>query len=363
MGACVTHAALPTEDFWHGKRVLVTGHTGFKGSWLSSWLRLLGAEVLGVSLPEPVSNPSLWEQLQLNDVEEVREDIVTGTSWPEAARRFSPHVVLHLAAQPLVSRGWAAPATTFAVNVQGTVRVLELTRTLPDLLATLVVTTDKVYDPRQPPPYDEQAPLGGHDPYSASKAAAELVVQAWPEGTPRGTARAGNVIGGGDWALDRLLPDLVRGWSAGSTVRLRHPESVRPWQHVLEPLRGYLLYAQALAQGAPLQHGINFGPTDAQAVPVRTVVQCAAEEWGRLGRTLPATPWVSTDASTFAETDVLTLNSGLAQEALGWVGVMEWDEGVRLTLEWHAATAGGEPAAEVVQRQLASYIARVGAVA
>lgn len=360
MGICVSPTALPTQEFWRDKRVLVTGHTGFKGSWLSCWLRLLGADVLGVSLPEPVSEPSLWDQLQLDGIEEVREDIVAGTSWTDSAQRFSPHVVMHLAAQPLVSRGWAEPATTFAVNVQGTVRVLELAQKLPDLLATLIVTTDKVYDPSQPPPYDEQAPLGGRDPYSASKAAAELVVQAWPTGAPCGTARAGNVIGGGDWAADRLLPDLVRGWTAGTTVSLRRPDAVRPWQHVLEPLRGYLLYTQALAEGARApRHGVNFGPTDAQSVPVRAVVECAAEEWHRLGRRLPETPWIDVDAPAFAETDVLTLDSRLARESLDWVGALDWDESVRLTLEWHVATADGEPAAEVVQRQLASYIAKV----
>lgn len=352
---------LPDPAFWAGTRVLVTGHTGFKGAWLTCWLRRLGATVMGVSLPEPVSAPALWDRLGLADVEDVRADVTSDGAWTAAVRAFSPQVVLHLAAQPLVSVGWAEPARTFDVNVQGTVQVLQLVGALPDVRAAVIVTTDKVYDPRNPPPYAEDAPLGGHDPYSASKAAAELVVGAWPAAGPRGTVRAGNVIGGGDWAQDRLVPDLVRAWSGGVAASLRHPRAVRPWQHVLEPLRGYLLYAQGLAQGGQLPPALNLGPSSAQAVPVDALVQLAADAWREHGRELPDPAWTFSDAPTFAETSLLTLDSSLAQEVLGWTSVLDWTAAVRLTLEWHHEVEGGAAAAAVVDRQLQAYEAAVQA--
>ena len=257
-------------EYWSGRRVLVTGHTGFKGSWLTCWLRDLGAEVHGVSLPEPPSTPSLWDQLALPGVTEVRADVASG-DWQDSVVAFDPHVVLHLAAQPLVSVGYADPATTFRSNVEGTARVLDLLPRVGSLAATVVITTDKVYDVRQPAPYAEDAFLGGKDPYSASKAAAELVVHSWPAaGTPVGTARAGNVIGGGDWALDRIVPDLVRAWSAGEEAELRNPAAVRPWQHVVEPLAGYLAYAEALATGRDVPTALNFGPTSPTPSPSST---------------------------------------------------------------------------------------------
>lgn len=346
---------LPAPAFWRGKRVLVTGHTGFKGAWLTCWLRRLGATVIGVSLPEPVSAPALWDQLGLDGVEDVRADLTRDGAWAEAVREFSPQVVLHLAAQPLVSVGWREPARTFDVNVQGTVQVLQLVDGLPAVEASVLVTTDKVYDPRNPPSYAEGAPLGGHDPYSASKAAAELVVGAWPQGSPRGTARAGNVIGGGDWARDRLLPDLVRAWRAGEPAALRNPQAVRPWQHVLEPLRGYLLYAQELAQGRQLPPALNLGPSSAQAVPVDALVRFAADTWREQGGELPDPAWTYSDAPTFAETSLLTLDSTLAQDVLGWTSVLDWRAAVRLTLEWHHALDRGAAAADLVNGQLHSY--------
>lgn len=352
---------LPDPAFWTGKRVLVTGHTGFKGAWLTCWLRRLGSTVLGVSLPEPVSAPSLWEGLRLDDVRDVRGDVARPGTLTAAVQGFSPQVVLHLAAQPLVSVGWTDPATTFATNVLGTVRVLELVDALPDVLASVIVTTDKVYDPRYRPPYREDAALGGHDPYSASKAAAELVTGAWPAGPPRGTVRAGNVIGGGDWARDRLLPDLVRAWVAGAPAALRNPQSVRPWQHVLEPLRGYLLYAQALAEGRTVPSALNLGPSDVQAVPVEALVQLAADDWRERGHTLPEPAWTFVEAPAFSETAVLTLDSALARDVLRWASVLDWQSAVRLTLEWHDAAVRGAAPAELVERQLVQYEAAVAA--
>jgi CDP-glucose 4,6-dehydratase len=351
--------ALPDPAFWNGRRVLLTGHTGFKGSWLTRWLRTLGAEVMGISLPEPPTTPSLWDQLDLVGVSDRRGDITTG-DWSETVRTFGPTVVLHLAAQSLVSVGYAEPGRTFEVNVLGTVRVLEWISSLDDVAATLVITTDKVYDPSQPAPHDESHRLGGREPYSASKAAAELVVAGWPAGPPRATARAGNVIGGGDWAVDRLLPDLVRAWSAGAAPVLRYPEAVRPWQHVLEPLRGYLLYAEALASGrADLAPGLNFGPADRQAVSVSTLAEFASGEWQRLGGALPAPAWMRSSDAHLAETGELTLDSRLAAEQLGWSSILGWQEAVALTLEWYHHARAGVPADELVVRQLATYSALV----
>lgn len=344
----------PDRDFWAGRRVLVTGHTGFKGSWLTCWLRGLGSEVHGISLTEPPSEPCLWDVLGLEGVHETRADIAS-VGWQVEARAFDPEVVLHLAAQPLVSVGYQDPALTFRTNVQGTVAVLDVLSQLPSLLATVIVTTDKVYDARQPAPYPEGAFLGGKDPYSASKAAAELVAHSWPTTSALGTARAGNVVGGGDWARDRLVPDLVRSWSAGREVELRMPDAIRPWQHVIEPLAGYLAYAEALAAGGGAPRALNFGPVSAQAVPVVDVVRYAAAEWRRLVPTARPT-WRVAQRSTLVETSVLTLDSTLAQETLGWTGRWSWRTAITRSLEWYAATASGDDARDVTERQVAAYV-------
>jgi CDP-glucose 4,6-dehydratase len=352
--------ALPDPAFWEARRVLLTGHTGFKGSWLTCWLQALGAEVMGISLPEPPTEPSLWEQLGLSGVADVRADI-TARDWQATVREFAPSIVLHLAAQPLVSVGYGQPARTFEVNVQGTVRVLDFVASLDSIDATLVITTDKVYDPAQTPPHDERHGFGGREPYSASKAAAEIVVAGWPEmRSARATARAGNVIGGGDWAENRLLPDLVRAWAAGRAPELRRPRGVRPWQHVLEPLRGYLVFAEALAQRRELPPGLNFGPSDGQSVSVAELTAFAAGAWQRLGAELPEPAWTESATKDFAETGELTLDSRLAAAQLGWSSVLDWQTAVALTLEWYIGAHSGESPAALVQRQLAAYCALVG---
>jgi CDP-glucose 4,6-dehydratase len=351
---------LPDPDFWSGRRVLLTGHTGFKGSWLTCWLRQLGAQVMGVSLPEPPTHPSLWDQLNLRDVKDHRADITTN-DWTGPVRDFDPEVVLHLAAQSLVSVGYDQPAWTFEVNVLGTLHVLDLLSSLTSVAATLVITTDKVYDPSQQAPHDEAHRLGGREPYSASKAAAEMVVAGWPHPGPGlATARAGNVIGGGDWAADRLLPDLVRAWTAGQAPVLRRPEGIRPWQHVLEPLRGYLLYAEALAQRDHVSRALNFGPADGQSVPVNELVPFAAAAWQRLGRSLPEPGWTESTDAPFEETGELTLDSRRAREELGWASVLDWRSAVNLTLEWYAGANSGVPAIELITSQLASYSSTLG---
>jgi CDP-glucose 4,6-dehydratase len=363
VGSSVTAApcgVLPDPEFWLGRRVLLTGHTGFKGSWLTCWLRQLGAEVMGISLPEPPTEPSLWDQLDLRDIHDHRADIVTN-DWTGTARDFDPEVVLHLAAQSLVSVGYDQPARTYEVNVLGTVRVLDLLTSLSSLVATLVITTDKVYDPSQPPPHDETHRLTGREPHSASKAAAEMVVAGWPNPGPGlATARAGNVIGGGDWAADRLLPDLVRAWEGGRAPVLRRPQGIRPWQHVLEPLRGYLVYAEALARRADVSRALNFGPADQQSVRVSELVPFAAEVWQRLGRSLPGPAWTESADAPFEETGELTLDSRRAYDEIGWASVLDWRSAVSLTLEWYAGADSGVPASELISSQLASYSSTIG---
>lgn len=358
MGAYVSpppRAALPSPGFWRGRRVLLTGHTGFKGSWLACWLRELGADLLGVSLPELPTVPSLWDQLGLDEIREIRADI-TSDDWMGAVKAFSPEVVLHLAAQSLVPLGHEQPALTFDVNVRGTVQVMSLATQLDDLIATLVITTDKVYDPRQQVPHSEGHYLGGADPYSASKAAAEMVVHAWPRtSAPRATARAGNVIGGGDWAANRLLPDLVRAWDSGTPVTLRRPHAIRPWQHVLEPLRGYLIYVEALASGRAVPSALNFGPSEGQSVAVAELARFAAGEWQRVRGALPETSWTESIGSQFSETIELTLDSRLAEEHLGWASALDWREAVTLTVECYHALLSGTPAHDLLAAQLKSY--------
>jgi len=350
---------LPDPSFWRGRRVLLTGHTGFKGAWLAYWLRSLGAEVLGISLPAAPSEPSLWEQLAFTDVREVRADIASD-AWQDEGTTFAPEVVLHLAAQALVPVGYTHPYETFHSNVLGTIEVVRFACQTPSVLATVVITTDKVYDARQRGPHSEGSFLGGVDPYAASKAAAELVVGSWPTGASRrGTARAGNVIGGGDWAADRLIPDLVRAWSADTSLVLRNPSSIRPWQHVLEPLRGYLAYAEALAAGESVAPSYNFGPAGTQEAPVQDLVAHAADVWSELGERVPEAAWMAAASTTYRETSELTLDSTLVKQQLAWSGVLDWKQAVRLALEWYSGCKSGRLASELVGAQLKTYQAEV----
>jgi CDP-glucose 4,6-dehydratase len=346
----------PTAAFWSGTRVLVTGHTGFKGSWLTTRLRDLGAEVHVLSLPDREGDSPLWAQLALEGVSETRADIAT-RDWVADARAFSPEFVLHLAAQSLVSVGYHHPGLTFRTNVLGTVQVLDLVPDLPDLRSAVIVTTDKVYDIRQPPPYGEDHYLGGYDPYAASKACAELVTHSWPRlDVPVVTARAGNVIGGGDWASDRIIPDLVRAWSEGDVLTLRRPAAVRPWQHVIEPIEGYLVYAEAIAANPDLPRALNFGPHESQRVSVLALVEFAAAEWERLTGS-PSAGWDVQPEPGMEETDDLTLDPTLAREILGWGGVWTWQHAISKTLEWYVAAADQGRPSELIRRQFDEYAA------
>ena len=283
----VTTPRRPDANFWRGKRVLVTGHTGFKGAWLTIWLRGMGAEVTGVSLP-PVSAPNLFTEAGVGALCDSRfHDIRDAAGLAALIRQAKPQIVLHLAAQALVRAGYRDPIGTFATNVMGTANVLEALRGLAGTRVAVMVTTDKVYrNLDQTVPFREGDPLGGHDPYSASKAAAEIVIASFRDaflkegGVAVASARAGNVIGGGDWSEDRLLPDAVRAWQAGEALAVRRPAAMRPWQHVLEPLAGYLMLAESLWRQASLADAYNFGPEADEAATVRAVVDMARAAYG-----------------------------------------------------------------------------------
>jgi CDP-glucose 4,6-dehydratase len=351
-----TGSADPDGKFWHGKRVLLTGHTGFKGAWLSLWLQRLRAEVTGVALP-PSTQPNLFTlaglasriQSRLCDIRDARSlaDIVA------AAR---PEITFHLAAQPLVRPGYRDPLGTFATNIMGTAHLLDALRTVDSARAVVVVTTDKVYRVTDDSlPHGENDALGGHDPYSASKAASEIVVASYRDaflGERRiavATARAGNVIGGGDWSEDRLIPDAVRAWQAAATLEVRRPRSVRPWQHVLEPLAGYLVLAERIYEQPELAGPFNFGPRASDAVTVREVVELAQAAYGG-GRV-----HFASDATGPHETAELTLDASKAESLLGITPRWGLTEAVRRTIAWYGAVQAGGDARQLCGADIDAY--------
>ncbi len=345
--------AVVDERFWAGRRVLVTGHTGFKGAWLALWLESLGASVTGLADGVP-TEPSLHALARVaSGVSEVRADVRDAAAVREAVVGVAPSVVFHLAAQPLVRRSYAAPAETFAVNVQGTAHVLDAAREAGGVEALVVVTSDKCYAPLDSGwGHRETDPLGGHDPYSASKAAAELVSAAYRTsyGLPLATARAGNVIGGGDWGADRLLPDVMAAALGGTPVALRAPDAVRPWQHVLNPLAGYLLLAERLASGDGDACGAwNFGPPVDDAVPVRALIERLSVLWG--GELAVA----AQPGEHPRETATLRLDSTRARVKLGWRPEWELGEGLRAIVDWYRAHERGADLRETTLAQIAAY--------
>jgi CDP-glucose 4,6-dehydratase len=325
--------------FWEGRRVLVTGHTGFKGAWLTLWLTSMGADVTGLSDGVP-TEPSLFALAGVaDDARSVRADVRDGALVHQAVASSKPDVVLHLAAQPFVRRSYEDPAQTWAVNVGGTINVLDAARHA-EVPVTVVVTSDKCYDndPARPPrPFVEGDPMGGHDPYSSSKGAAELAVDAWRRSYEMrvATGRAGNVIGGGDWGEDRLIPDIMRAASAGTPIAIRRPDAIRPWQHVLEPLSGYLLLAERLWDDSSYAEGWNFGPDPQDARPVRHVVERITDLWpGELTWDLDPGPHPH-------EAGFLALDSAKARERLGWTPTWNLDAALERIVEWHAAHRDG----------------------
>lgn len=347
--------------FWLGKRVFLTGHTGFKGSWLALWLLRLGAEVRGFSLPEDAT-ASLCQRLDLEScMASDRGDVRDLHAVSRAIGAFQPEIVFHLAAQSLVRPSYVAPEATFATNVQGTVNVLEAVRChARSVRAVVVVTSDKCYQqPRHgsaPAPFREDDRLGGRDPYSASKACAELVVSSYRDSfagadAPRlATARAGNVIGGGDWAPDRIIPDLVRALDAGEPLRLRHPEAVRPWQHVLEPLSGYLQLAQAISDDPLFSDAWNFGPSPAGVCTVEQLVNTFLRAWG-------SGSWARVAGDHLHEAAHLQLDSTRAQQRLAWTPRWTLEQAVQAAADWYRGPRTGTPARNLIEAQLQSFCA------
>ena len=345
---------------WRGRRVLVTGHTGFKGGWLSLWLARMGAEVHGLALP-PDTRPALHDLARVGAHVAGRvQDITDAAGLARAVADIAPEVVFHLAAQPLVRLSHDAPLTTFATNVMGTANLLEACRPVPGLRAIVVVTTDKVYENREWVwPYRETDPLGGKDPYSASKSAAEMAVLAWRRsyfaalGVPVVTARGGNVIGGGDWSADRLVPDLVRALAAGQPLEIRAPGSVRPWQHVLTLCHGYLDLAEAAMAGTiPGEGAWNFGPAPGDCIAVADLLARFADAGAA-----PAVRLVPGDGKP--EARMLALDSAKARAELGWSPALDLAEAVDWTARWYRAAAAGADMQGETLAQIDAYAGRV----
>ena len=345
------------ESFWSGRRVLVTGDTGFKGSWLTLWLSELGATVFGVSLApdEPRNlNRALGDGLVTRSW---RTDIRDAPGLLAVFQAADPEVVFHLAAQSLVRRSYAEPTYTFDVNVRGTTNVLDATLATETVRAVVVVTSDKVYSQDLGgPPFSETDRLGGRDPYSASKACTELAVAAYrnsffaERGIALTTARAGNVIGGGDWASDRLVPDCVRALERGESIALRYPRSVRPWQHVLDPLAGYLMAAeQMLSRPDEYPTALNFGPHEANCIPVHELVERISVYWDACPR------WTTSTERAPEEAAVLLLSSDLALATLGWAPRLDLDRSLRWTAHWYSSFLKGKDVGGLSREQIGRY--------
>ena len=341
-------------DRYRGRRVLVTGHTGFKGSWLSLWLERLGAHVTGISLAPPTS-PNHWDLLGLK-IDEHRIDVREADAVRRVVAESRPDLVFHLAGQSLVRRSYRDPISTWSTNMMGTVNVLEACRLESAVQAIVVITSDKCYENLERAPHGESDRLGGHDPYSASKAASELAAQSYRDAffaAPRSpllaTARAGNVIGGGDWSDDRLVPDLVRAQSSGISLAIRSPNAIRPWQHVLDCLRGYLLLGARLLDGDRTAAAAwNFGPPPEQALSVGSILSGLSKYWPNLRWHIDSTPGPQ-------ESELLLLDSTRAHTMLGWRPIWSIDQALSATSAWYREYL--DTRRESSRSQLSSYIA------
>ncbi len=351
------HSQTVDPDFWRDRRVLLTGHTGFKGSWLSLWLQSMGAIVRGIALAPP-TEPALFNVARVCEgmqhrITDIRDPAATQAQMTD----FAPEIVIHMAAQPLVRLSYQQPIETYATNVMGTVHVLEAARHAGSVKAIVNITTDKCYDNREWVwGYREDEPMGGHDPYSSSKGCAELVSSAYRKsflkdaGIAMATARAGNVIGGGDWASDRLVPDILRALQQREPVLIRNPHAIRPWQHVLEPLSGYLLLAERLFHhGQSHAEGWNFGPKDEDARPVQWIVEHLCEDWG------DGASWKLQPGDHPHEANFLKLDISKARQRLHWVPRWNLETALIRITEWHRAWLTQQDMRAFCLNQIAQY--------
>jgi CDP-glucose 4,6-dehydratase len=348
--------------FWNGKRVLLTGHTGFKGSWLSLWLQSMGVQVVGYALAPP-TNPSLFEVADIGKgMTSVIGDIRDLAKLQAVFAEYSPEIVIHMAAQPLVRYSYQNPVETYSTNVMGTVHLLEAVRNSPGVKAVVNITTDKCYENREWAwGYRENEPMGGYDPYSNSKGCAELVSSAYrssffnanshaQHGVALATVRAGNVIGGGDWAQDRLIPDILTAFEQGKRVDIRNPHAIRPWQHVLEPLRGYLTLAERLFEHGPsFAEGWNFGPNDEDAKPVGWIVEQMAAMWGE------GAQWQIDTGEHPHEANYLKLDISKARSRLDWHPALRLNDALALIIDWSKQRQAGADIRELTLAQIHSY--------
>lgn len=348
--------------FWQGKRVFLTGHTGFKGCWMALWLQSLGAKVTGFALPPP-TQPSLFELAHVeNGMHSVIGDIRDLDLLVNAMREAQPEIVLHMAAQPLVRYSYQHPVETYATNVMGTVHLLEAVRTIGGVKAVVNITTDKCYENREWVwGYRENEPMGGYDPYSNSKGCAELVTASYRSsffnpadyarhGTAVATARAGNVIGGGDWAQDRLIPDIIAAFEKGQPVNIRNPNAIRPWQHVLEPLRGYLMLAERLYnEGPAFAEAWNFGPNDDDARPVGWIVEALVEQWGDDAR------WQQDQGEHPHEATWLKLDISKVRQRLGWQPQLRLANALQYIVDWAKQRQAGADIRTLTLGQIQHY--------
>ena len=351
------------KNFWKGKKVLVTGHTGFKGSWLSLWLQSLGAEVVGVSLDVPTT-PSLYEQANVSEnMISLREDIRDVVAIRKIFQDHLPEIVFHLAAQPLVRLSYREPVETYEINVMGTLHVLEGIRSVDSVRSAVMITTDKCYQNKEWVwGYRETDTLGGHDPYSSSKGAAELLISSYRNSyfpqdkysehkTAIASARAGNVIGGGDWAEDRLIPDIIRAFQNNKEVVIRNPKSTRPWQHVLEPLSGYLKLAEQLEKnGDQYAEAWNFGPAEIDARPVKWIVEKMVKLWGENAN------WINDKSEHPHEANYLKLDCSKAHMKLNWYPRWDVSETLLRIVEWHKLKDGHNNYRKLCLTQINDYM-------
>jgi CDP-glucose 4,6-dehydratase len=345
-----------SRDFWRGKRVLLTGHTGFKGGWLLLWLKSMGAQVTGFALA-PQGKPNLFDLACKNAADDsIIADIRDRAAVDAAFARARPEIVLHLAAQALVLPSYADPVGTYATNVMGTVHLLDAVRRTDSVRAVVNVTSDKCYENREWVwAYRENEPMGGYDPYSNSKGCSELVTAAFRQsyfsktGAKIATGRAGNVIGGGDWAENRIVPDCIRAFQKGEPVVIRNPAAVRPWQHVLEPLSGYLLLAQRLAEGGPYAEAWNFGPGENEVKPVSYIADAATRLWGNDAR------WEQDKTTHPHEAHLLKIDASKARQLLKWSPRLDIDRCLEWTVQWYKRQAEGDHAIDLCLEQIEHY--------